>query len=246
MTYVVAADRKWICRSFDKTYETFGDTIGEPGRPLGYLFLEKVFQVSAPVPQLARSVRENYWKLLLHPADATATDQERKAAETAALDNVKSLTTKEALDRKIAEVRGHPILEPAMRAAAAKQITSVEALKATEHSLQRFADLVEPNPRAMKRLVNAFGLHQATHFIEERNVSAEVLARWTIVELRWPLLADYLAENPAAVAALHGNATIRLPRDLRTLVGDDEVRKVVTGALDEASIRRLVGADVPS
>jgi hypothetical protein len=78
---VVAADRQWICASFEKEYEAFGKSIGEPGRPLGYLFLDKMFQVSVSVPQ---------------------------------------------------------------------QITSPEASKHTEHRLQNFEQLLEPNPRGFK------------------------------------------------------------------------------------------------
>jgi TolA-binding protein len=39
--YVVAADRDWVCASYQQQYKLFGDTIGEPGKSLGHLFLEK-------------------------------------------------------------------------------------------------------------------------------------------------------------------------------------------------------------
>jgi hypothetical protein len=127
--------------------------------------------------------------------DPQALDQTRKDAEAAALNTVKHVHTQEALEAKIDQVRHDPVQEQAMRAAAAKQITRGEAQCETEHRLQRFADLLEPNPRAMKRLVNAYGLHQATHFLEGRRVSPDALARWTILELRWPLLADMLVRE---------------------------------------------------
>ena len=93
-----------------------------------------------------------------------------------------------------------PIQQEALRAAVAKQITSPEAIRAAEHRLQQFAPLLEANPRSMKRSVNAYGLNHARAILESRKVSVEALARWTIVELRWPVLANYLAENWTDIA----------------------------------------------
>ena len=248
VVYVVAADRKWICTSFEKTYENFTGTIGEPGRPLGYLFLEKVFQVSASVPLISSRMRQTYWNGLLLGSQTGTLESERKKAEESALESVRGLRTKEELDAKIAEVEGDAVREPAMRAAAAKQITSAAAQQATKHRLEPCADLLESNPRAMKRLVNAFGLHQATHFLEGRDVSPEALARWTIIELRWPLLSDYLAAHPTMIAkVVDGSEAVGVSRDLKELFGDTEVHAVVAGGLakmatlDEAMIRSIVG-----
>jgi hypothetical protein len=254
MTYVVAADRKWICSSFEKGYEEFGKTIGEPGRPLGYLFLEKIFQISVVAPHLSPEVRRAYWEGLLRSATTTGPvdlEEKRKRAEREALEKVKNAYTQEELDVKISEVADDPVREQAMRAAAAKQITSTEAQLATEHRLQRFADLLEPNPRSMKRLVNAYGLHQATHFLEGRSVSPEALALWTIVELRWPLLSDLLAAHPQWANDLAKGKVPdnnKIPKTLKELFGDDEVRGVFAGdaggsslSLDEEAVRRIVG-----
>jgi hypothetical protein len=140
-----------------------------------------------------------------------------------------------------------PLQRQAARNVAAKLITGAEAQRATEHRLRRFAGLLEPNPRAMKRLVNAFGMHQAAHLIEGRHVHPEALARWTIVELRWPLLADYLADHPHAVASMGGAPADSAPEALRALLhANAEVLRVVRGdtdesALDEEAVRRIVG-----
>src|SRR6185503_6453552 len=86
VTYVIAADRKWICSCFEKRYSDFAKTIGEPGRPLGYLFLDKVFQVSAAVPRLSSDVQRTYWQALLGAAAGQTTqeaDTDRKTAEQA-------------------------------------------------------------------------------------------------------------------------------------------------------------------
>jgi hypothetical protein len=82
-----------------------------------------------------------------------------------------------------------------MRGATAKQITGATAERHTEHRLLAFAELLEPNPRSIKRIANAIGMQQAIQFLEGRNVSPEALARWTIIDLRWPALAEFLVAN---------------------------------------------------
>jgi hypothetical protein len=109
----------------------------------------------------------------------------------------------------------------------------------------------------MKRLVNAFGLHQATQLLEGRRVSPEALARWTIIEMRWPLLADFLNSHPEAVVALakgkvltdlQNMAAPEKSEGLKELYEDAEVKAVLAYgsigemALDERSIRQIIGA----
>src|SRR5271166_2767753 len=266
ITYVVAADRKWICSSFEKEYDAFGKTIGEPGRPLGYLFLDKMFQISVSVPRLLPEVQRRYWEALLRARTSNDSESvsarhehaEREQAKLQALDEMKAegADTPEKLQEMIDSALGDPLREQAIRAAAATQITSPPVSQKSEHRLQPFAPLLEPNPRSMKRLVNAYGMHLATHFLEGRPVSPESIARWTIIELRWPLLADFLAARPQSVAVLasgkvltdlHSTDDVEKPQGLEKLYDDEEVKAVLgyapkgAMALDERSIRQIVG-----
>lgn len=249
VTYVVAADRKWICASFQQGYKDFGDDIGEAGRPLGYLFLDKLFQVSASVPRPAPGVQRAYWGALLRAAgtsDAAALEAQRRQAEEKAARQVGDRHTTEALQAFVAAAP-NKVEEEGRRAVAAQRITTAQAQQATQkHLLEGFAGLLEPNPRSMKRLVNAYGLHQATHFLEHRTVPPEALARWTIVELRWPLLADHLASHPESVTAIRtGTAPEGVPETLGPLFRDPEVRAVAgmgDEGLDEAALRQIVGS----
>jgi hypothetical protein len=259
VTYVVAADRKWICSSFQKEYEEFGKTIGEPGRPLGYLFLDKVFQVSASVPMLSPQAQSGYWQALLHStgsSDPGKLEETRKQAEREAAVSMRNVHTQEGLEAKIGDAGLDVVQQQAMRAAAAKQITSAEARAEATHRLQPFSHLLEPNPRSMKRFVNTFGLHQATHLLEGRSVAPDALARWTLLELRWPLLADYLAAHPRGadqIAERRAPGDPNLPEELTRLFSDEEVHEVVAGdgtpdasPLDEAAVRAIMGLVVPA
>jgi hypothetical protein len=251
VTYVVAADRKWICASFEQGYKDFGGDIGEAGRPLGYLFLDKLFQVSASIPRPASHVQRAYWGALLSAAGTADADQletEQWNAEEAARREVGNLATTEELE-KFVQSSANPVEEEGRRAVAAQRITSAEGQRASEkHLLMDFADLLEPNPRSMKRLVNAYGLHQAALFLEHRHVKPEALARWTIIELRWPLLADCLASRPELLASLQRDTTpADVPDVLKPLFRDPAVRRVMldgagTGGLDVDTLREIVGS----
>ena len=71
VVYVVAADRNWIRSAFEKRYGSFSDHVGDGGQPLGYLFLEKLFQMSTPLPGMGKSTRESYWKGLINDTPST-------------------------------------------------------------------------------------------------------------------------------------------------------------------------------
>ncbi|WP_167737614.1 KAP family P-loop NTPase fold protein [Sphingomonas parva] len=255
VTYVVAADRKWICSSFEQRYAGFSPPIGECGRPLGYLFLDKVFQISAASPQIPADVQSSYWARLLSPArvdlEARAEDRRRKEAEAERA--VAGLTRSEDLQARVraAEESGDEVMIQAMRAATAKRIASPDAALHTQHRLQAFAALLEPNPRSMKRLVNAYAMHQATLLLAGQAIGAGPLARWTILEMRWPLLADFLAQRPDCLddlaRPLHEGDLPQVPPGLRPLFGDELLAEVIGDADDEdrltgAALRTILGA----
>jgi len=117
----------------------------------------------------------------------------------------------------------------------------------------RFFDrLLEPNPRAMKRLVNAYGLARDVELIESgAQVSTDTLAikqlaLWTILRLRWPLLAQHLEHHPADVDKIGTSASLdHVPEALRGVFGEPELVEVAHGAgvgatLDAAAVTRIV------
>jgi KAP family P-loop domain len=70
--YVVAGDRDWICSSYQQQYAKFSDSLGEPGKSLGHLFVEKVFQLSVEVPRLGETERDAYWDQLINARQQAA------------------------------------------------------------------------------------------------------------------------------------------------------------------------------
>jgi KAP family P-loop domain/Putative peptidoglycan binding domain len=252
VTFVVAADRHWLYDSYAAIYPEHGKDGGDPGRPLGHLFLEKAFQLSTSVPRLSQSEREDFWRSLIF--------QQQQRDDSELEDRLErqfgSARTEQAVFAALDRLStGSPAQRRAARALAVRRLASPELERATQHTLIRFAPLLEPNPRAMKRLVNAYGVERALQIIgghsTELDYPRERLALWTILKSRWPLLADYLVDEPAAVQHLK---TATVPDDvaqdasrpyLAKLFTEPDVRRIVSGEvvgvdLDEPSLRLLI------
>jgi hypothetical protein len=93
----------------------------------------------------------------------------------------------------------------------------------------------------MKRLVNAYGVERALQIIgghsTDLDFPRERLALWTILKSRWPLLADYLIEEPAAIQDLKKGT---IPDD----VGQDASRSYLAKLFTEPDVRRIVSGEV--
>lgn len=255
VVYVVAADRRWVCESYAHAYREYCDTVGQPGRPLGYLFLEKTFQLSIELPPIGPTEQESFWRALVGeaddggPAEPVAPEDEIEPGlddrrRDVARQAFGHLTTETEVLRTLDEltqdppVRGEPGdelfgLDPEeLRRAAVRRLGSDELQRDVEHMLVEFYPLVENNPRAMKRLVNAYGLERARQVREGTVLSEDARRRlvlWTIVKLRWPVLAERLEADPALVDAIRDPDAARRPVSEAELVGDRAVRAVFEG-----------------
>lgn len=260
VAYVVAADRNWIRHSFEQNYNTFKDVIGGPGRPLGHLFLEKMFQISAAVPRLGSARQANYWSELIKLNDVLPAPAVHRAAQrrqAALLLRRINATTMEAVQSEVdrAILAQDPGLAQAISEAGAIHLTSVQVQETAEHRLKDFAELLEQNPRAMKRLVNAFGINQAALLLERKRVDPGALVRWTILEMRWPLFAEAIAREPERLSDILAGEDLNvdgLAPATRALAKSAEVRRLVgvlpslkaPGQLTEQDIRDIVGEEV--
>lgn len=255
VAYVVAADREWLCQSYVEQYPGFSETIGEPGRPMGYLFLEKTFQLSAPVPTLSTDTQRDFFNGLLRvtrPALQTELREARIRARGTYEDLEDEADVQEELRRS---EEASPIERQAAAEAAVLRLAQPDVEERTAHALEAFAPLLERNPRSMKRLVNAYGMARASEIIRGVRPTngtsnpSERIALWTILSLRWPLLADYLAENDDAADRMRaGEDPPEEPAWLGKLWRDPEVLDVlegraptVTTKLDSEAVRLCVG-----
>lgn len=214
--YVVAADRDWVCASYQQMYKTFNESIGEPGKSLGHLFVEKVFQLSVEVPRLNDDERNRYWEELIwsRPPSETAAQADRIATATREL---QAANTEAKLIEVVDRYRDDPGVAGVIGAQAFRQMQSAPLEKERQHFLSSYADLIEPNPRAMKRLLNAYGFRRGFDIQSRRRSDPDALVRWTILENRWPILADYLEGRSSGTDIV------------KALTKDKEVLRVANG-----------------
>ena len=144
----------------------------------------------------------------------------------------------------------------ALRRAAARALEGKAVETATRHMLDDFSGLLEGNPRAMKKLLNAYGIELEVRLLDMQGDERTLrqLALWIIVRLRWPLLAQYLATYPVEVDCIgrerEGEAPDDFTPELERLFRTGTVHEVVQGsdieppvALDAAAISLFVGVD---
>lgn len=269
VVYVVAADRSWLCDSYLNGYKDYERSVDQPGRPLGYLFLEKTFQISFELPPMTGWIRKDYWERLVGTADengrpedmvrqeplpsersevssnrftAIATwplrrlrrrrERRWRAIEVRKkLEQLQGLKTEEAVIQ-LAE-HSSPKDADEFRRLAVRRLGASDLEEQLQHMLLPFAPLVDRNPRAMKRLVNAYGLERTRLVREGTPLDPETRQRlvlWTIAKMRWPALTERLSEKPALTDWIHGEGPKPTDEKLGSLLSDPAVCEVFSGA----------------
>jgi hypothetical protein len=244
--YVVTADRHWLTTCFEKEYEPFVDSVREPGRRMGHLFLEKTFDLSVSMPYLSRDTRKHYLNYLVL-GDSGAIEEERKSASAAFV----GAATETDVFEKLEASKADPVRQQVLREAAVRHLASQDVEMSTEYFLKQFAPLMEPNPRAMKRLLNAYVIARDKTLLGgmEKLLADEKtrkrLVLWTIISLRWPLLGDLLLEQPDKVGLFRGkDSEEMIEPEFQKLAKNKEVLRVLSGegvaaALDADAIRQI-------
>lgn len=232
--FVVAADGRWIRRSYEIAHAKYVQTVDEPGRSLGYLFLDKLFQITVAVPVLGEQLRSAYLNKLLG-AEVTPREKGETWAERDILpippDQREDL---ENLEQKIGEsnseveilriLRNNEKHRELLAVPALKRLNTPSLTEATRHVLEPYAELLDPNPRSIKRFLMAYNFTRDVRVLEGFSPTEDSLARWTILRLRWPELADYLRNDPDAVQVAHRG---KMPDRLAQLINSTDVTRVV-------------------
>lgn len=254
----IAADGRWIRSSYERHYCSFMNT-SAPGRPLGYLFLEKIFQLHIRLPSITPSTRDAFFASLLNcnQAQAAADGTGADATHSAASDSDASQQSYQAAQAATERATGEAELVRAARLATGitdpqkrmeilgsvvVRLSESSVTAQYEHELTRFRAFLEPNPRTMRLFVNTYGIERCLRTLEEVLVPTGPLALWTVIEIRWPLLADYLRSHPSAFESPHDGH----PEEIQPLLTDPEVMRVVhdrgSGPLTADLIRQCSGA----
>ena len=203
--YVMAADRGWLCDSYLSVYDEFKASMSEPGRPFGQKFLDKVFDFSLRIPTVPAAA-----SLATGAARQRGLDEAIERIEKAESEGDVRLILRE-VERRDAPARaavGPPNHE--LRLRAVRQLAALEYVQFsqdTERELRVLAADAEPGPAIVRHLVAAYCVQRTAlllggHAFDADDGAIRRLGLWTILGLRWPLLADQLARTPAWIGAL--------------------------------------------
>lgn len=247
--FIVAADGAWLRKSYESRYGSFGDCVSMPGYPLGYLFLDKIFQLTVPVPTPTRRAESAFLDGLLqidHQTDARTRQEVEEGKAAIAQDP----SNEDNILRVVDEAS--PAAKEGIAAHAALALASPQARSRTEHGLQKFLPLMDSNPRNMKKVLNTYSVLRSMRLLETNTVARDILALWAIVQVRWPAMADHLRANPEAVRGIIEPlwASECFPAALRDLAADAKLCEVVRcsdgGPLTAKLIRMCCGNDDPN
>jgi hypothetical protein len=243
--FVVAADGAWLRTSYESAYRSFETCVSGLGLPLGYLFLDKLFQLTVPVPVATPRARSAYLDRLLHVADEQTDERTRQEVRTAQAVIARDVGDESRILRVVREAS--PAAREVLVADAARALAAPQTRARTEHALRKFLPLLHSNPRNVKKFLNTYSMLRSVRVLENNTISSDVLALWTIIRVRWPAMADHLEARPEAVRGIVEPlwADECLPPHLRELAADPDLRDVVRsrdgGPLTAQVIRQCTG-----
>ncbi|MDN5869586.1 MAG: hypothetical protein L0H73_02520 [Nitrococcus sp.] len=244
LVIVVAADERWLRTAFETAYADYAAAMQEPGQPLGTLFLAKLFQLQLRIPDLspASAVAFGRARLGLSP--------EPEASELADSDVQPSTQAPPLLDEKEALQKADEakafeesvgvfsrVADPdaALRlgVAVGRRWANPKLNKGLRHELEEYLRLVDPSPRAVLRFINAYALARISLAPLKPPPATDALARWTAVELRWPLVAERIRKDPAQLERWFQPETKLDPDEpLAAVLGSEPFRTAVFDSTD--------------
>jgi hypothetical protein len=246
---LVPAAQGWLCDSYLQVYKEFQEAMRQPGRPFGLAFLDRVFDLALRLPRIP-------------PAPAM---DERGAAVEKVRRQIQTADSELEIRKLVAgaECRhtgGRPSFDPVLRLRldAVRRLGKLDACSHNRPGLDTAKDLaaltnaMAPGPTVAKQLRTAYCVQRTTqllggHPIDEDPDAVHRLGLWTILDLRWPLLAEHLARHPGHVTLLQRQeAPAGVGEELEQVFQDPEAARVATGwpgaELSPDSVRRFACA----
>ena len=240
VVFVVAADRGWLCDSYLHVYQEFEASAREPGRPFGLAFIEKIFEFALRIPTVpaAASVQartDRNRKGPLNPFQKC--DQEIEVRET-----LRHEENGLGAERERSEAPP-PVL--VLRTYAVKQLAKIESearrrgqrRDTTQHLDQLLAEL-DPGPAVQLQLKTAYCVNRTAQLLAGHAVDADDhaiyrLGLWTVLELKWPLLASHLTRHPHDLEHIaKETAPDGIDADLKLVFDDPMARRLARGVID--------------
>jgi hypothetical protein len=139
--YVVAGDKQWITACFENNYENYQQAAQRPGQRLGYLFLEKAFQLSIRLPRVAEENIQEYWEYILNPDKRD--DIQKQKTEKTKQDIFIKVIWKNLKDKVLKQFSSKPVKE---------DDTNEKEVKRGMVSLNKYKNENLTNPEVKRRI----------------------------------------------------------------------------------------------
>lgn len=228
--YVIAGDRKWISICFENHYEKYKGVANEPIQRLGYLFLEKAFQLYIRLPKVPEATKKEYWEYILNPDSQNAKpppeeSEEKKKMMKEIKTRVSQNYSQEELVKpdNIEKIRKEYKLEQDEVTDIALEVMD-ESQEDIKHLLQSYYPLLDANPRSIKRLANQYTVYRNIMIAEGKRFERNKLFRWLVLQNKYPVFADWLEGNLHEFE--HG---VSLPEEFEMLYDDEKWNQLMKG-----------------
>jgi hypothetical protein len=239
IAFVVAADREWLCESYRHVYEEFEATTREPGRPFGLVFLDKIFDVALRVPTVTAAAGASVSSLGKGSVGPNpfhdCTNELRIRDRLRAAEQERAPTGSGEVPPPVAELRRQAVLWLAEIELGPLDSPLRPHLPDTARHLEEVLADLDPGPVVQRQLTTAYCVKRATQLLAGHEVDPDKhairrLALWTILDLKWPLLASHLSRNPQHVEHL-GTETAppEIKGDLRLVLADPMAERLAQG-----------------
>jgi hypothetical protein len=237
---LVPAERGWLCDSYLQVYKEFQHAMQEPGRLFGLAFVERVFNLVLRLPRMSPPSFEQRAAI----SDALQSEILQAKSEIEIRRIVADAECQTLASQPMMELRRH-----AVRCIGKLEVGSTDRLCLdTARDLATLLDAVSPGPTVARQLRTAYCVQRTRlliggHPVDKDEDAIRRLGLWTILDLRWPLLAQHLARHPEHVAMLKNQeAPADVNSDLEEVFNDPEAAWLITvpeAELTPDSIRRF-------
>jgi hypothetical protein len=162
--FVVAGDRNWICQCFENHYTNYKDITRKPAQKLGYLFLEKAFQLSIRLPKISVETKASYWNYILNLKPLDNINRTTKQTELERVLMIKEIKNKSKNDdlfnpeylknlKQEFKIGEQEIVDIALE-------LIDRNTEDVRHRLINHHVLIDTNPRSIKRLSNEYTMYR--------------------------------------------------------------------------------------
>ena len=248
LVFVVAADARWISQAFEHRHRDAHAPLGEPGRTLGSLFLDKLFQLRITLPTPSTEDLDRYDRITLNLPDAPTVEPPEPPPAAAGDPEAQPEANSAGPSSPVPAPERSPSSETSPGAAstvdppeaAAPDATTLEATKPAAPGASATGEA--PTAATPASAPTPFPPTDRLHHIIETERYRDVVDWWDQLpaEHKSPELDDAMAERDAQAAA-SGEADHLLQRYMSLVEPNPRTRKrlVNTWSANTAALRGL-------